>query len=91
MKTAEYYSWYETLDMRPMPESYQDWVQRTALSVVPEGVSLGRFWFCELWAVWPDLAGNIHKHRPHCDPYHEDRNLNRFLNFVKDSWPQTVY
>lgn len=50
-------------------------------------VRLGQHWFNSLSHHRRDIANEvITKHG--IDPYYNDGNLNRFLNFVKDCWDQ---
>lgn len=80
--------WIKALDSRPRHETFDSWlryVKNLNDFERPSAIRLGQFWYSELHASRPDLAKKV-RERPGTDPYDDNRNMQRFLHYLEDSW-----
>lgn len=60
-------------------------VAASSYSINARDERLGQAYYNTLSYHRPDLAAQVNGD-PQCDPFHNDKNINRFLGFVATNW-----
>lgn len=65
--------------------TFDQWVAKASRGRWPEDWRTGQAWFNQLSEDRPDLASQVQGNRT-LDPYYNDGNLTRFMEFVQEHW-----